>query len=300
MRDDDLIAGLSTVDGEAPSPEFLALLRDRLDAERQLTLIDDDDLLVYSPSEVDVGRRSPLVDLPAQRRRWIGGGVAIAVAAAIALFAVIALPSGDDGSGRVAAIHDEEHFGPGVLPDAVVQPGDGPVHVGPPLANPLDRVLGPEYRSERSTYEALGYLSGLAVDVDVQVGSSCIEVDSRSVDCADPTRGLSAAHEFPDGVSAELAVGLLSDHFRDHTAGVWQQLHPLLDQRHLDVELGDRSEAFVLTDGEEAEEVVVLVWRNGNIVHVLWDLHANHTPERVDAVVDLARAIDGRMAHAPG
>ena len=111
--------------------------------------------------------------------------------------------------------------------------------------------------------------------------------------CRSPASGLTAAHRLPDAAAADGAVEILADHFASHTAGIWQLFHPLMDRQPLDVELGERVEAFTLS--QEDKEAVVLVWRNGNIVHVLWDLHALDSPERVDAVVDLARAVDERM-----
>ena len=307
MRDEDLKASLATVEGDAPSPEFLASLVAEVEAERDRALGGDAGLPLYPSVGVDVDEVSVWpteAPHPGAARRWVG--VAVVAAAIAVIVGLVAVDTGENGA-QVATSRLPHGYSTSVLPAAIIQGDDVDVVLGADASAGLDQVVAPWYRQERSTIEDLGFVAGLTVPFDLEVPGAEQSCSDQLRDAGGrgesgtglllPCGGSSAALLFGDDVAAVRALDALVTHLETHSAGIYQ-LGVLLERtRDLDADLGDEAEAFVLTefvDAREAAEVVVIVWRTDNLVQLLWDIQDRGTPGGVGALMDAAEHIERR------
>ncbi len=303
MRDVDLKASLATVEGDAPSPEFLGALFVELEAEREQA--DAVVLLPYLP-EPSEEVRLPAGPTETPRRgavrRWIGAGVAVA-AAAVVIVGLVVVDSGGDSS--QVATRLPHGYATSVLPNAIVHGGDGGVTFAGDPSTGLDPVVAPWYRQERSAIDELGFVAGLSAPFDLEVPGEthdCSNLQSGFRTQAGPRRvpcgGSSAALVFADDVGAVEALDVLVGHFEAHS-GLYQLGVVLERERELDVQLGDEAEGFVLgqfIDSREAAQVVAIAWRTDNLVQFVWDIQDRGSARGVEALIDVAASIERRTA----
>jgi hypothetical protein len=304
MRDADLRTGLDTIDGDAPSPEFLTTLFARL--EREVEAADlDDELPSYSSTPLaEAGRfEPPTAREPGGRRRSV-----VVTAAAIALVVLVGLvvlqPGG--GGNQVATTRLPHGYAASVLPDAVVQRGDGNVVVPTAPATGIDPIVPAWYEEERATLDDLGVEGGLSVPFDLRVPAETVDCLGlrRTIDIAVgvrdlPCGGASGALLFADDAAAVDALDLLVGHLEGHSSGTYQLGVVLERLAELDARLGDEAEAFVLEqfiDARIAADVVVIAWRSDNLVQFVWDIQDRGTPGGVDALIAVAQRIERRTA----
>jgi hypothetical protein len=306
MRDADLKASLATIEGDPPSPEFLAALFTEVEAERGRAPGGDAVLLPY-PSE-------PVEEIPLRlrpievRRRGAGRGwIRAAVAAAVAIVVILGLvvDSGRNGT-QVATGRLPHGYAMSVLPDAIVQGGDGDVVIAGDLSTGLDPVVPPSYREEHSVIDELGFVAGLSVPFDLEVpgeGQDCtdlrrvihFQLGTRRLPCG----GLSAALLFADDVGAVQALDVLLGHLEAHSAGIYRQGVVLERVRDLEAPLGDEAGAFVLeqfVDARAAAQVVVIVWRTDNLIQLVWEIQDGGVSGGTQALMDVAERIERRTA----
>lgn len=166
MPEKALQESLAAVEGDAPSPEFLASLYARIEDEGVDAA--DDDLPLYLP-ELVAGRSTPVgptEDVPLRaRRRW--AGVAIAAAAIIVIVGLV-VDTGRNGS-EPATSEAPGGYTTSVLPAAIIHEGDGDVVIGGRPTAGLDLAVAPWYHEERSALEDLGFVAGLAVPFDLEL-----------------------------------------------------------------------------------------------------------------------------------
>jgi hypothetical protein len=313
MRDEDLKASLATVDGDAPSTEFLASLIAEVEAEHDRALSGDSGLPLYSSDGVVVDEVSVWpteAPQPGRARRWVGAGIAVAAATIAVIVGLAAVNTGENGT-QVATSRLPHGYSTSVLPAAIVQRDDGDVVLGADASAGLDPIVAPWYRHERSTLEGLGFVAGLTVPFDLEVPGTGRPCSNQLRDAGGrgesgtgllPCWGSSAALLFRDDVAAVRALDALVTHLKTHTGGIYR-LGVLLERtRHLEAELGDEAEAFVLTefvDAREAAEVVVIAWRTDNLVQLMWDIQDRGTPGGVEALMDAAEHIERRTEAQP-
>jgi len=309
MRDEDLKASLATVDGDAPSAEFLASLIAEVEAEHDRALGGDAGLPLYPAdgvNEIEVSVWPTEGPHPGAARRWVGAGAAVAAAAIVVIVGLAVIDSGDNGT-QVATSRLPHGYSTSVLPAAIIQSDDADVVLGVDPSAGLDPVVPPWYRHEQSTLDDLGFVAGLTVPFD-------LELPGTDQPCSDqlreaggrgesgrrlllPCGGASAALLFSDDVAAVRALDVLVAHLAAHTGGIYR-LGALLERTgDLEAELGDEAEAFVLTgfvDAREAAEVVVIAWRTDNLVQLVWDIQDRGAPGGVEALMDAAEHIERR------
>lgn len=108
---------------------------------------------------------------------------------------------------------------------------------------------------------------------------------------------MSAAQLFPGAAQAARGLDVLVAHVEGHWGAIYPVGVPLERTRELDAEFGDEAEAFVLEAfllAREAVQVVVIVWRTDNLVHLVWDIQLRGAPGGVEAVMGAAASIDNR------
>ena len=212
MRDEDLKASLATVEGDAPSPEFLASLIAEVEAERDRALGGDAGLPLYPSVGVDVDEVSVWpteAPRPGAARRWVGAGVAIAAAVAV-IVGLVAVDTGENGT-QVATSRLPHGYSTSVLPAAIIQSDDGDVVLGADASTGLDPVVAPWYRHEQSTLEDLGFVAGLTVPFD-------LEVPGTEQRCSDQLRDPGDRGE--SGTGCCCPVGARAQHFSSPTTSL--------------------------------------------------------------------------------
>jgi len=303
MTDTDLRADLARIDGDAPSPEFLASLFVAIAAERDLRHDEVERYRGGTERVVEIPVRARRTDErhPRSGRRWLG---AVAAVAAACLVLGLMVADGDDGNGRVST-RLAHGFTPSALPDAIVGAGDGDVVLPDEPSPDLDVVLPPWYGETRSALEDLGAVAVLSAPFD-------LEIPGDTPDCEDlvrrirsqsglrvlPCGGSSAAVVFEDDVGAVRALDLLAGHLEQASA-VYGLAVVLERVRDIEVHLGDEAHGFVLQqyiDDVAAASVVVVAWRTDNLVQLLWDIQDRSTPGGVDALLGVARQIERRTS----
>lgn len=303
MRDDDLRASLATVEGEAPTPEFLAELFTAVDAERDRVLEHDAVLPLYSSEPDEEGWLSaPSAEGPGRRRtsRWLAVGAA---AAALVVIVGLVVTGNDRDGSQVATSRLPHGFSTADLPAAVVQEGDGPVVIAAEPTTNLDRVVPRWYPEVRSSLDELGLVAGIAVPFELEIPGEegCTDlrrrvetgVGSRWLACG----GMSAALVFADDVGAVGALDVLTSHLDGGSAGVFGLAIPLERVRDIEAQLGDEAQAFEIeafVDSRVANRVVVVAWRTDNLVQLVWDIQDRGTAGGAEALVAVAERIERR------
>ena len=305
MTDVALRESLSTVQGDAPSPEFLASLSARLEAESEATELDDDDLPFYLPPVVGevVASERRTVAHQGGRRRWVTTGIVAAAAAVAIVVGLVALSPGEDGSNVTTRL--PHGFVPSVLPAAIIQNGDGDVVLAAQPTADLDEIV-PSWYDERSTIDDLGVVGGLSMQFDLDVPFEAD--DCRSFRQAIRTQagirylpcgGSSAALLFADDAAAVDALDAVVAHLDAHSAGTYALGVVLERVRDLEANLGDEAEAFVLeqyVDSSEDRQVVVIAWRTDNLVQFVWDINDIAAQTHAELLMDVAERIEQRTA----
>jgi hypothetical protein len=306
MRDDDLRSSLATVEGDAPTPEFLAELFAAVDMERDRVLDGDAVLPLYSsePDE-EVSLSAPSAEGPGRHRpsRWLAVG---ATAAALVVIVGLVVTGNDRDGSQVATSRLPHGFSTAALPSTIVQDGDGPVAIAAEPTNDLDPVVPRWYPEVRSSLDELGLVAGRSVPFELAIPGEegCTDLDRRVETGVGVRRllacgGMSAALVFADDVGAVGALDVLVSHFDGHSAGVFGLAIPLERTREVEARLGDEVEAFqteAFVDARLASRVVVIAWRTDNLVQLLWDIQDRGTQGGAEALLAVAERIEGRTA----
>lgn len=167
MPEDTLREHLAAIEGDAPSPAFLASLAVHMEDEAAGAA--ESDLPVYlaeRAGEPSASAGPGPVPSPGGSRR--GTVVAVAAAAVLVIVGLVVADRGDEGS-QLATDAVPSAYTASVLPSALIQEGDGDVVVDERPTAGLDLVLAPWYHDERSALEDVGFVAGLAVPFDLDL-----------------------------------------------------------------------------------------------------------------------------------
>jgi hypothetical protein len=303
MRDDEFRELLRKgMEDDEPSPEFLSSVLDQIDDEPAGTGAGPAD-------EGDEAHEAAIVEvLPppmngegAGPHAWVRRG--LAVAAAVLVIVVLVIAGNQDDSSQVVTAGPAEESAPtesgaADLPQGIVQARDGQLVVGPAELQGLDEIWDPPgYLVERSAYETAGFQVGIGTrfNFDIPGLKGCGDFKPQEArNCEDGLRGDSWVHLFDDAEGAEAAVEVLAAHHQENSAGIFLNF-PMDRTEELDLDLGDQTEAFVLTNRPNRFQAPIVIWRTGNVVHLVRDFQFVDAPGGVEAVVDTAEAIAERF-----
>jgi hypothetical protein len=304
MHDVDLKSSLTAVEGDAPSPEFLASMYARI--EDECADDGDDDLPAYFVELDDAAPARLTVEKPPGARHRRAGAALVAAAAVVAIVVGLVVVDSGGGGDQVATTRLPHGSSTSDLAAAIVQSGDGDVVIATDPSAGLDPIVPPWYGEEHSTIDDLGFVDGLSVPFDLEVPGQDYECRDlrRTITIAVGVRhlacgGSSGALLFADDTAAVRALDVLVSHLESHSAGVYGLGVPLERVSEFEAQLGDEAEAFVLeefVDSRVAARVVVIVWRADNLVQFVWDIQDPDTPGGADALMDVADRIERRTA----
>ena len=284
---------LMTVQGDDPTPEFVASLRATL-ADQQA--IHGPTANGQSTMSVSSDRLEPLsIELDADSGPAASRGVGrsplrVAVGVGFVVIMVLLGVVLAQGGGRESTQELHRAQGstfPSELADGIVQPGDVNVEVAAASAQSLEEVWGPEYPAERAAYRRAGFVDGLTATFDWQGFERELG-------------GVTAAYRFEDDRGAAAALEVADQWYREKPRLVFR--NPRIDDLvDIEVTVGDESVGYLhgnIIGGAMRGQGAVVLWRTGRVVHLLTMSIAVGLPDEhateIDNLVSLAEAIDAR------